>query len=73
MGGFLEIGLWLAWETVLIWEWERDENKTLTEREIQKRHTERGIHWLALPPFLLPWKQATVLFTEDPSRVAQEG
>lgn len=72
MDGFLETGLWLTWETVLICEWGKDENKTLIGREIQQYYDGKGIHWLALTPFLLPWKQATVLSMEAPSGVAQE-
>lgn len=46
--GFL--GLCFTWETVLIWKRERDDKKTLIEREIQQGHAGRGINSPPTPP-----------------------
>lgn len=58
--GWISWNLWLPWETLLIWEREGAENKTLTQGELQGC-AGRGILWLALPlsPPLLR-KPATV-------------
>lgn len=50
---FLETGLWLAWETPLIWERERDEKNPLTDRELQQGYAGKassGWHYLSPPP-----------------------